>query len=135
MDRTHWNVLVVEDDDDIRQLIGLLIRQQWKCRVVEAGDGLEAVVLATRETFDLILLDLVLPGLHGLRVMSAIKSDPLSARTPIVVVSDHCWKYWGKDLVTAGALTCVDKGKLFSSFEATMGQILSLLPEESDLVE
>jgi CheY-like chemotaxis protein len=65
-------VLVVDDSADIRELTRLQL-SILGCRVVEAADGLEAVVLAGRECPALILMDLTMPVLDGLEATRLIR--------------------------------------------------------------
>ena len=68
------NILVVEDDLDIRELISFNLQNEGH-QVFEAKDG-EAGIDKVREKLpDLILLDLMLPGIQGLDVCRVIKSD------------------------------------------------------------
>jgi DNA-binding response OmpR family regulator len=68
-------VLVVEDEPHIRELVALhLGLEGWT--IVETGNGQDALQLARAERFDLIILDLMLPGLDGLTVLKALRRDP-----------------------------------------------------------
>ena len=68
------NVLVVEDSAEISELVSLHLRDIG-CRVQCAGDGETALALAEAGTFDLIILDLMLPGLDGLAVCSRLRAQ------------------------------------------------------------
>jgi two-component system phosphate regulon response regulator PhoB len=79
-------VLLVEDDADIRELIRYsLARAGFK--VEEASDGGEALEKVMSFAPDLVVLDLMLPGMTGLEVCQRLRSRPESARLPILVVS------------------------------------------------
>jgi DNA-binding response OmpR family regulator len=79
-------VLLVEDDADIRELIRYsLARAGFK--VEEASDGAEALDKVLSFAPDLVVLDLMLPGMTGLEVCQRLRSRPESARLPILVVS------------------------------------------------
>ena len=80
------NILVVEDDLDIRELISFNLQNEGH-QVFEAKDG-EAGIDKVREKLpDLILLDLMLPGIQGLDVCRIIKSDQETKETPIIMVT------------------------------------------------
>ena len=68
-------VLVVEDDAHIRDLV-LLHLQLEGLAPTGAGDGTEGLRLARSEPFDLVVLDLMLPGLDGVTVCRAIRREP-----------------------------------------------------------
>jgi DNA-binding response OmpR family regulator len=56
--------------------------------VITAADGEEAFSLAQLEVPDLILLDLIMPKLHGFEVLKALKRDPATSHIPVIVFSN-----------------------------------------------
>ena len=77
---------MIEDDTDIRELIKYnLIREGYQ--VVESADGYEGLQLARSKSFDLVLLDLMLPGINGLEICKSLRSDANTAALPIVMVT------------------------------------------------
>ena len=79
-------VLVVEDDQHIRDLVCLHLGDEgFTC--VPAGTGTEALDLAGRRPFDLIVLDLMLPGLDGLSVCRAVRRDGMNRDAPILMLT------------------------------------------------
>ena len=79
-------VLVVEDDEHIRDLVALHLSVE-KLTAVAIGDGAEALRLARTEPFDLVILDLMLPGLDGVTVCRAIRRDSINADVPILMLT------------------------------------------------
>jgi DNA-binding response OmpR family regulator len=82
----HPHVLVVEDEAHIRELVSLHLRLEHAVPV-EAEDGRSGLQLARQRRFDLVILDLLLPGLDGLTVCRAIRADSLNQRTPILMLT------------------------------------------------
>jgi DNA-binding response OmpR family regulator len=80
------HVLVVEDEAHIRELVSLHLRLEHAVPV-EAEDGRAALDLARQRRFDLVILDLMLPGLDGLTVCRAIRKDSPNRSTPILVLT------------------------------------------------
>ncbi len=79
-------ILVVEDEEDIRELVRYnLERAGYHC--VCAESGAEALGQFQKEPPALVLLDLMLPGIDGFEVCAMLKSNPHSAKTPIVILS------------------------------------------------
>ena len=79
-------ILVAEDDRDIADLIAHYLRKQgWEPHVVSAGD--EAVDYARRHSIDLVVLDLMLPGLSGLEVCRLLRGDKTTETLPIIMVT------------------------------------------------
>ena len=82
----HPQVLVVEDETNIRELVSLHLRLEHAVPV-EAEDGRMALELARRRRFDLVILDLMLPGLDGLTVCRAIRRESANQTTPILMLT------------------------------------------------
>ena len=80
------NILVVEDDPDIKELISFNLSNQGH-QVFEANNGELGIEKAREKIPDLILLDLMLPGIHGLDVCRIIKADQETKDIPIIMVT------------------------------------------------
>jgi two-component system phosphate regulon response regulator PhoB len=79
-------ILVVDDEEDILELVRFhLVREGYQ--LVLASSGEEALKKAGRETFDLVVLDLMLPGLDGLEVAKALKGDAKTKTLPIIMLT------------------------------------------------
>lgn len=80
------HILIVEDDKDIIELLRYNLGKE-NYVVVAASDGEQALQLIKTQAFDLVLLDLMLPGIDGLGVCRAMKSDSRLAAIPIIMVT------------------------------------------------
>jgi CheY-like chemotaxis protein len=79
-------ILVVEDDEDLRRLFRTaLILAGFD--VIEAGDGLEALLRIDQSPPDLVVLDIVLPRLSGIAVQQEIAAQAVTRQIPIVVIT------------------------------------------------
>lgn len=79
-------ILVVDDDANIR----LLLRQELETAgysVREAANGMEAIDMVKKEMADLILLDVMMPGMNGFDVAAVLKNDPATMDIPIIILS------------------------------------------------
>ena len=79
-------ILIVDDEPPILDLVRFTL-EDADVRVVEASDGVEALVVARRVRPDLILLDVHMPRLDGLEACRQIRREPALARTPIVMLT------------------------------------------------
>lgn len=80
------SILVVEDEDDIRELLRYnLVKEGY--RVTGAASGEEALKAVRVAMPDLVLLDLMLPGMDGLEVCRSLKQDPQTRNLPIVMLT------------------------------------------------
>jgi two-component system phosphate regulon response regulator PhoB len=79
-------ILVVDDEEDILELLRFhLAREGYQLTLAATGE--EALKKAKLDTFDLIVLDLMLPGLDGLEVAKALKADARTRGVPIVMLT------------------------------------------------
>ncbi|GAI58361.1 unnamed protein product [marine sediment metagenome] len=80
-------ILVIEDDKFLRELIARkLIKEDFE--VSEAVDGEEGIKKIKEEKPDLILLDLILPGIDGFEVLSRMKKESTLASIPVIILSN-----------------------------------------------
>ena len=80
------HILVAEDDRDIAELVShYLTRAGWSSHIAGAGD--QALAYARKNAVDLILLDVMLPGLSGLEVCRALRSDASTSAIPIIMLT------------------------------------------------
>ncbi len=79
-------ILVIEDEGDILDLITVNLTREG-FRVLGAASGEEGLALAREEAPDLIVLDLMLPGLDGLQVCRALRADPSTRALPVLILT------------------------------------------------
>jgi DNA-binding response OmpR family regulator len=80
-------ILIIEDDKFLRELISMKLRKEGYT-IVEAVDGEEGEKKIKEEKPDLVLLDLILPGIDGFEVLSRIKEDPTVSSIPVIILSN-----------------------------------------------
>jgi DNA-binding response OmpR family regulator len=79
-------ILIVEDDADAREIIELMLKSVGY-QTHTASNGPDALALIASHHFDLILLDINMPGMDGYEVARRIKADPAFRNIPIIMVS------------------------------------------------
>ncbi len=82
-----YNILVVEDSAMTRQLITFALKRLPDIRITEATNGMEAFKKFSTETFDLILTDINMPGMDGLKLVEFLRKDPKYKETPIIIIT------------------------------------------------
>jgi two-component system, sensor histidine kinase and response regulator len=80
------HVLVVDDLDANRSLVRYLL-EMHHYRVTEAADGLEALCVVAQDPPDVIVLDVMMPGIDGIEVCRRLKADPESASIPVLLLT------------------------------------------------
>lgn len=79
-------ILIVEDEKDIVKMLDYNLKKDG-FKTLSANDGEDAVDLASRERPDLIILDLMLPGMDGLEVCKILKNNTKTASIPIIMLT------------------------------------------------
>jgi len=95
-------ILVIEDDPDILRIM-LHTLNNGGYRAVPGYGGEDALRKVRKGWFDLILTDLAMPGMSGVEIIDELKSDPETAKIPVVAVTAHVWEGIGR---SAGELGC-----------------------------
>jgi threonine synthase len=108
-------VAIIEDEPDASRLLRRILQARGKYQIFEAHDGRAGLDLVRREHPDLILLDLMMPGLDGFTFLEIVKSEEETRDVPVIVV-------------TAKELTPLERGRLD-------GQVESLLQKGSFMEE
>jgi two-component system phosphate regulon response regulator PhoB len=80
------SILVIEDESDIADLIALHL-QRGGFTPILASDGISGLASAKAECPALILLDLMLPGMDGVRVFKELRRDPRTLHTPVIMLT------------------------------------------------
>lgn len=80
-------ILIVEDDKFLRELMVQKILKEGY-QVVEGINGEEGVAKAKEEKPDLMLLDLILPGIDGFEALRQVKDNPETATIPVIILSN-----------------------------------------------
>jgi DNA-binding response OmpR family regulator len=80
-------ILIVEDDKFLRELIAQKLTKEGY-DISEAVDGEEGIKKIKTEKPDLVLLDLILPGIDGFEVLSRMKADEKLAGIPVIILSN-----------------------------------------------
>ena len=80
-------VLIVDDQEPMRMLLAHFISEDLQAEINLAGTCEEAMRLANEKNYDLILLDLLMPGIGGFEVLKFIRTRSANKTTPVIIVS------------------------------------------------
>jgi len=80
-------ILVVEDSPTMRQLISFALKRLREAEITEAGDGVEGLKKLNADTFDLIITDINMPVMDGLKLISLVRRDVKYRNTPIMIIT------------------------------------------------
>ncbi len=123
--------MIVDDEEDIRELVELNLRREG-FNVIGSETGEQALKLVRSQPPDLIVLDLMLPGIDGLEVCREIKSDPRTKQIPIVMLTA---KGEEADIVTGLELGADDYMTKPFSGKVLLARIRRLLRKKTEVAD
>ncbi len=83
----EYSCLVVEDSPMMRQLIVYALSRIKNLRVTEADDGVDGLRKLAAQKFDIILTDINMPIMDGLKLVKRVRSDPAHKDTPVIIIT------------------------------------------------
>jgi DNA-binding response OmpR family regulator len=104
-------ILIVEDDRFLRKAAEAALRRHGFA-VLTAADGEEGLRVARAEVPDLVLLDLIMPGLQGFEVLRQLKADQATSKIPVIVMSNLSQDSDMEQALTGGAEAYLIKANL-----------------------
>ncbi len=133
--RSVFNILVVDDEPQILKILDDLLREEG-FGVIKAKDGQEAVRLAVEKVPDIMILDLMMPGMSGFDVINKLKDHPEAGDIPIIISTAR--EITNEDIKLLGG----NVKKILQKADFSRGKLLSEIrllemayPERSDLVD
>jgi two-component system chemotaxis response regulator CheY len=87
MSKSKLRFLIVDDSPSMRQLISFALRRMSGVEIVEASDGLDALKKLPDETFDLIITDINMPKMDGLKLVTMVKGNPNYSKIPVIIIT------------------------------------------------
>jgi DNA-binding response OmpR family regulator len=120
---TAKRILVIDDQLLIRNLLMRVLEANGH-QVFVAASGKEGLVVARELPFDLILLDVDMPGLNGLEVCAELKRESVTAQIPVIFISGRLSTHDLDQMTTVGAAGFLPKPFLLEQVHRTVNGIL-----------
>jgi two-component system chemotaxis response regulator CheY len=121
-----YSCLLVEDSPMMRQLLTFALARVKGLRVVEADDGVSGIRKLAEGPFDIILTDVNMPVLDGLKLIQRVRSDPAHAKTPIVVITTDTARIDRDRALELGATAYITKPIQAPQVIATVKELLKI---------
>ncbi len=118
------SVLIIDDSPTETQAFSAVLREQG-INVLTADNGADGVALAKKERPDVVLMDIVMPGLNGFQATRQLSKDQLTSSIPVIIVStkgQETDRIWGQRQGAKGYLVKPIKKALLLS---TIDQVLN----------
>ena len=116
-------ILVVEDHDDSLVLIGYAL-ESLGCRFICQNSSSTTLLIAKEYQPDLIMLDILLPGLSGTEVVHLLKQEPLTSKIPVIAVTALAAREDREQLISAGFDDYISKPYMIGDLEAIIHRLL-----------
>jgi len=120
-------ILTVDDSASMRQMVGVTLRSAGY-HVVEAADGQEALDYARQHAVDLVLADVNMPRIDGIRLISALRALPSYRLTPLLLLTTESSPERKQEGKQAGATGWMVKPFNPDQLLATLSRVLGHLP-------
>ncbi|MDR0430421.1 MAG: response regulator [Tannerellaceae bacterium] len=98
---TRPKILIVEDNKDLRALLASKLKEHYV--ILQAGDGSEGLIIAFKEIPDIILSDVMMPGIDGVELCNTIKNDIRTSHIPLILLTAKTGEESKLEGLTAGA--------------------------------
>jgi two-component system chemotaxis response regulator CheY len=118
--------LIVEDSPTMRQMISFSLRRFQNAKIIEAVDGLDALrKLAEADKIDLILTDINMPGMDGLKLVAMVRQDATLRDIPIIIITTEGAEEDRERGMALGANAYISKPIQSSHLIRTVSELLS----------
>jgi CheY-like chemotaxis protein len=125
-------ILIIDDEEDTRSIASMSLGLLGGAEVVEAASGAEGLTKAAEELPDVIILDLLMPGMDGTQTLTNLRKNPLTVNIPVIFLTVKGMFTEFEDLRSLGALAVITK-----PFDPTMltTQITNILEANSSALK
>src|ERR1700729_1589052 len=104
-----FRILHIDDDSDIREIVALSLSLDPSLTIVSCADGASALATAAEWAPDLILCDVMMPGMDGPAMLARLRENPSTAKTPVVFMTARAGLDELKHLMSLGATAIFTK--------------------------
>jgi len=128
-------ILLIDDDAALLTVFGTAL-QKAEYTVVTASDGASGIEKAKNDTFDLILIDQILPDMRGNDIIKALKAEEKTKNTPLIILSNFGQNELIQEALNAGAIDYILKYQIEpSDLVNKVKEVLNIKPGEKKLAE
>lgn len=123
---TNYKVLVVEDSPTMRQLIVFALKRIRGFQIAEANDGVDGLKKLSADKYDLILTDINMPIMDGLKLVNLVRSNEAYKDVPIIIITTEGAKEDRERAMALGANAYITKPIQSTALLSTVRDLLKL---------
>ncbi len=116
--------LIVEDSPTMRQLLAFTLKRFKAVRIIEAGDGVEALKKLQQDKVDIMLVDINMPVMDGLKLLSIVRENPSYKHIPVIIITTEGAEEDRKKGLALGANAYITKPVHSATLIKTITEIL-----------
>jgi len=118
----------VIEDERSNSLLAEVSLRRLGCQIIVKANGLSGLDRARKGDIDLVLLDIALPGVGGWEILHALRSEPVTSRLPVLVVTAHAGDDSMERAYRSGADAYLEKPYLPENLRRKVEMLLGRLP-------
>ena len=122
-------VLLIDDETSIHEFVARFLEPEGY-EILSADRGERGLLLAAREVPDLIIVDLVMPGMDGYAVCRSLREGAATRRTPIIMLTGNDDPALNRNAYAAGAQACILKPFRREALIAVIQAVATAIPQE-----
>jgi putative two-component system response regulator len=116
-------ILVVDDDHDTLDLLEILLYKKYE--IVTAGNGFEALAAVKDQVPSLVITDVLMPGMDGIKLLSGLRGSPATEKVPVVAITAFTEEHPVKSLISLGFTGVITKPPDKTAVETLVSRLLA----------
>jgi CheY-like chemotaxis protein len=116
-------ILIVDDDHDALDLLEIVLYKKYE--IVPAGNGFEALAAVRNDLPSLIITDVMMPGIDGIRLLASFRGNPATEKVPVVAFTAFTGEHPVKSLLSLGFAGVITKPPDTSAVETLVSRLLA----------
>jgi two-component system, sensor histidine kinase and response regulator len=116
-------ILIVDDDHDVLDLLEIVLYKKYE--IVAAGNGFEALAAVRDNAPSLIITDVMMPGMDGIRLLSSLRGNPATKEIPVVAITAFTGEHPVKSLLSLGFAGVITKPPDTTAVETLVFRLLA----------
>jgi len=117
------SILIIDDSSYMRGKIRTILKSE-NHEIFEAADGMKGLQMASSGTYDLILLDIIMPGMDGVKILGAIRQ--LGPEPPVIIITADIQESVYRQCIELGAFAVIHKPPKEEELMSRVSQALAL---------
>jgi PAS domain S-box-containing protein len=116
-------ILIIDDEESVREMLRMMLEDDYNLAI--AGDGKTGLAMCEERRPDLLLLDIMMPGMNGFEVLDAVRKSSGMRMLPVVAVTARAMTHETEAILSRGFNACISKPLDISLLQSTISTLLA----------